>query len=137
MLSVYPVVGERLAGEGLALRDLVFVMWKDIIDAARMQVEMRAQILHRHGAALDMPAGEAASPGTVPRHFAAWLAHLPQRKIFGVAPVRCYAFAHTRQNVLKLVAGELAIIGEAFDVKIDVAIDLVCHAPGLQALNDG
>ena len=59
---------------------------------------------------------------------------LPQRKIFGIAPVRYHAFAHTRQHVLKLVAGELAIVWEAFDVKIDIAIDLICDALCLQAL---
>src|SRR5579863_2184069 len=133
---MHPVVGERLAGERFALRNFVFMMGKDVIDAARVDVEMQAKILHRHGAALDVPAGEASPPGAIPRHFAPRLSHLPQREVLRTSSILNHAFAHARQHILKLVAGELTIAGEAFDIKIDIAIDFVSYALRLQTLND-
>src|SRR5579885_1610858 len=53
---VHPVVRERLARRSFRLRDFVLVMRKDQVLAAEMDVERIAQILHRHGRALDVPA---------------------------------------------------------------------------------
>src|SRR5690606_29413083 len=49
-----------------ALSDLVFVMRKDEVLAAPMDIKCLAQVGGRHGGALDVPAGPAASPGACP-----------------------------------------------------------------------
>ena len=54
--AVKPGLDERLPRGGLALRDLVLVMGKDQVDAARMDVERRPEVGHAHGGAFDMPA---------------------------------------------------------------------------------
>ena len=63
---VHPVSGERLARVRLGLDELVFVVGKDQVEAAAMDIEMPAQVLHAHGRAFDMPAGPARSPGALP-----------------------------------------------------------------------
>ena len=60
---VEPVAGERLAGGGLGLGDLVLVVREDEVLAAPVDVEGAAQVLAGHGRALDVPAGAARSPG--------------------------------------------------------------------------
>ncbi len=59
MLGVQPVADERLAGERFGLGDLIFVMREYEIDAAGVDVERLAQILHGHHGTLDVPAGAA------------------------------------------------------------------------------
>src|SRR5579872_5179735 len=108
MLRVYPVIRKWLTRVTLALGYFVFVMGENVIDAAGMDVEMRSQVLHGHGAALDMPAGETTAPRAIPCHLASGFGCLPQRKIFRIMAVRNDAFAHACQHVLKLVAGKLA-----------------------------
>src|SRR5579864_4574916 len=64
---VQPVVRHRRAiVRTLALGDLVLVVRKDEIEPAAMDVEALAQIAFAHGGALDVPAGAAAPPGTLP-----------------------------------------------------------------------
>ena len=74
-----------------------------------------------------MPAGETTPPGTIPGHFAPLFCRFPQREIFWIMPVSIYAFAHARQHVLKLIARELTIAGEAFNVVVHVAIDFISY----------
>ena len=51
----------------LALRDLVFVVRKDQVDAAGMDVDRRlAEQPQRHRGALDVPAGAAGAGAEVP-----------------------------------------------------------------------
>ena len=57
VLRVQPVARERLPGRTLALGDLVFVVRKDQVDAAGVNVERLSEVLHAHRGALDVPAG--------------------------------------------------------------------------------
>src|SRR5579885_3472330 len=125
---MHPVVDVALAGKALALRDLVLVVRKDIIHATCMDIEMLAQVLHRHRAALDMPAGEATAPGTFPGHLAARFSGFPERKILWIVLLRILALAHTLQHVLKLIARELSIRREALDIKVNILAALVRDA---------
>src|SRR5947209_8411052 len=118
---MHPIIDELVARKTLALGNLIFVMRKDIIHAAGMQVELLAKVLDGHGAALNVPAGETTPPRTIPGHFAARFRRFPQRKIFGIMAVCIYAFAYTRQHALKLIAREFAIAREAFNIVVDVA----------------
>ena len=67
-LGVHPVAHELLARAALGLGDLVLVVDGDVVHAAAVDIERFAQVLHRHGGALDVPAGVAAAPGRVPLH---------------------------------------------------------------------
>src|SRR5258708_33402443 len=69
-LGVQPEARERLSGERLRLRDLVFMVREDQVDAARMNIERLAQILDRHDRALDVPAGAAGSELGIPERLA-------------------------------------------------------------------
>ena len=55
--------GDHLVTDGaLGLGDLVLVMGELVVIAARMDVEALAQVLHGHGRAFDVPAGESLTP---------------------------------------------------------------------------
>src|SRR5947209_20168344 len=84
-----------------------------------------------------MPAGETTSPGTIPGHFSALFCRFPQREIFWIMPFSIYAFAYACQHIFKLITGELTVAGEAVNVVVDIAIDLVGNAYGQQTCNDG
>src|SRR3546814_13200926 len=63
-----------------ALGDLVLVVREDEVLAAAMDVELRAEILHAHRRAFEVPARPPASPGTVPARQVG-RARLPQPEI--------------------------------------------------------
>ena len=50
----------------LALGDLVGVVGEGVVDAAAVDVQILAQMLHADAGALDVPAGIAHAPGGVP-----------------------------------------------------------------------
>src|SRR5258708_12823279 len=110
MLRVYPVTGKRFACIAFALSYFVLVMGKDIVDAAGMDVKMRAKILHGHGAALDMPAGETTPPGAIPCHLAIRFGHFPQGEIFRITTVGNDPFAHPRQHIFNLLPVNLTLL---------------------------
>ena len=66
MLGMQPEARERLASDGFRLRDFVFVMRKNQIDPAGVNVERFAQIAHRHGGTFDVPAGTAVTERRLP-----------------------------------------------------------------------
>ena len=83
---------ERLAGERLALRDLALVVREDQVGAAAVQVERRAELLHRHRRALDVPAGPADAERRAPRGLVGER-RLPEHEVERVAPVRIVGVA--------------------------------------------
>src|SRR2546427_9179168 len=88
-LAVQPEARERLPGRRFRLRDLVFVMRKDQIDAARVDVERFGaaalpDLLERHVGALEVPSGPTTPERRVPGRaqlLVRRLGLLPQRKI--------------------------------------------------------
>src|SRR5690349_16296024 len=83
-----------------------------------------------------MPARKTESPWAFPRHLTSRFGRFPQRKVFWVVTIRIYPFAHTCQHVFEQVSRKLPISGKAFDIIIDVAIDLVGNALRQQAFDD-
>ena len=53
--AVQPGANEALPCGRLRLRDLIFVMWEDEINAAGVQVKAFAEITHAHRRALQVP----------------------------------------------------------------------------------
>src|SRR5260370_2983533 len=85
---VYEITHERLARRALRLRNLVLMIDRDMVEAARMNIERLAEVLHRHRRALDMPSRVATSPRTVPLHQMVRLVEYPQRKVVRAFLVR-------------------------------------------------
>ncbi|MEN9991095.1 MAG: hypothetical protein RLZZ224_797, partial [Verrucomicrobiota bacterium] len=70
MRDVEPSGGEMPAAGASALSDFIFVMGKDQIDAAAVEVERFAEVLADHCRALQVPTGSAITPGRGPEIFA-------------------------------------------------------------------
>jgi len=84
VLEVKPVAHEWTAGGAFALGDFVFMMRKDQIDAAQMQIESLAEILHRHGRAFDMPTRPATADAGFPGGFALFRRGFPEGEVASV-----------------------------------------------------
>src|SRR5579862_586872 len=85
---VHEVPRERLVRRAFRLRNLVLMMHRDVIDAAGVDVDNLAEILHGHRGALDMPSRITASPRTVPLHQMIRLTEHPQREIVRAMLIR-------------------------------------------------
>ena len=67
MCAMQPKTREWLfAGRGFGLRDLVVVMYGDVLDSACMDIDLGAEGRAYHCGAFDVPAGEAFTPRAVP-----------------------------------------------------------------------
>lgn len=104
VLTVYPVADERVAGSTFALGNFVFVVRKDIVDTAGMNVEAFTEVTHAHSRAFDMPAREALTPRAGPFEKTARLGTLPEGEIGGVTFCRVGISSHTFEEVGELVA---------------------------------
>ena len=127
--AVQPVVHEGLAGGGLGLRDLVFVVREDVVLAARVDVEVRAQVLHRHGGTLDVPAGTALAQFGIPVDVPVFRAPgLPEREVAHVVLrvlVLVHAAAGPLLQSLGIQVGQPAVTREAVETEIDGSLDVV------------
>src|SRR5437763_1710475 len=74
-----PQARERLTGDSLALRALVFMMRKDEVAPVAGAVAALADACEAHGRALDVPAGSARAPRACPIELGARA--LPQREV--------------------------------------------------------
>jgi hypothetical protein len=116
---VQPETGERLAGERFRLRDLVLMVRKDEVHAARVQVERIAQVLDGHHGALDVPAGAAGADLGVPEGLAL-LGGLPQGEIARVVFfVLVGIHARAADDAAEIGVGQLAVLREAGDTEVD------------------
>ena len=131
--AVHPVVRERAAARGLALRALVLVVREHEVGAAAVDVEGKPQVLARHGRALDVPAGTAHAPGRLPRRLAG-LGGLPQREVQRVALAILHALAVGAQlavaalHLVYVAARQLAVSRERTHVEVHVAVGVVSVA---------
>ena len=108
-----------------ALCNLIFMVRKDEILAARVNVDSLAQMLARHGAALNMPAGAAGAVGAVPIGLAG-LCRLPHGKICRVLlqiVLQCMAQAAvTAFQLIQIQVRELAIFLKLARTEINIAV---------------
>src|SRR6266404_6516820 len=85
MRAMQPVVHELFSGHAFALRDLRFVVRKNVVHPAAMDVDLIAQNRSRHRAALDMPAWTARAPWRIPFYVAiVFVPRLPECEIADV-----------------------------------------------------
>ncbi len=121
-----PVVNPLPARRRLGLRDLVGVMNGNVVHPAAVNVKMLTQIVHTHGAALDVPARIAASPGGIPDHGLAleFAPGEPEDEVPGVLLVRI-RFHPGLLILLTLQQRELPVIGKLCGVEVDVSAGVV------------
>ena len=117
-----PEVHERFSGQSFGLRDFVLVMRKDEVFAASVQIESVSQFLHRHGRALNVPAGTSRPDRTLPERLPR-LGSLPKGE---VASVVFFVFIHVNPRAIfhsgKVFFRKLAVGGKTCDAKVIRAI---------------
>ena len=117
-----PIVHKRLAGEGFALGQLVFVMREGQVEAAAVDVEGGTEVFHAHGGAFDVPAGAALAPGRIPGRLAG-LGGLPQSEIRRVTLAGLLDGAGAGFLFFDAAVRELSVVGILGDFEVDIAID--------------
>ena len=133
-----PKRGQRLAIGGFALGNFIFVMRKNVVHTAGVNVETGAEIFLAHGRAFDMPAGASAPPGRIPSHVSIlFIPRLPKSEISDIflivfIGVDAYAAPHARA----VQTGQLSIAGPAINAEINGSVfGLICVAALHQAGN--
>ena len=132
MFHMYPEARKRLVRRPLALRDLVFVMREDQVDATRVNIDRRlAQEPQRHRRAFEMPPGPSRWIDHVPARLSR-LARLPQHEVAGVLlrvviGIDASAVLHS----LFVEMRELPVVGHGRDLEIDGSVaDVGMAVPG-------
>src|SRR5579885_2025103 len=101
-------------------------MRKDQINAAGMDIELFAEVFRCHSGALDMPAGEANTPGAGPVHLSRGIAMLPERevlwRVFILRDLHLLPTMTARAQLLDRIARKSAVAGEAAHIVVDVAV---------------
>src|SRR3989338_4284618 len=102
------------------LRDLVVVMNRNVLDAARVDVDLPAEDRAYHGGAFYVPAGEAGTPWTLPADLFL-RGRFPKQKICRM-PFILRSDARARFQPIQLYVSEFAVIGKLRRVEINVAL---------------
>src|ERR1700693_318319 len=120
MRTMKPVAHKFLAGDAFTLRDLGFVMRKNVIDAAAVNVDLIAEQRGGHCAAFDVPARAAATPRTFPADVAIFfIPRFPKREIANVLlVVFVVLYAAGRLQLGEIEMGELPVIRKFINAKI-------------------
>ena len=122
-LSVEPVLNPgRLACGGLALGDLIAVVYGDVVDTPTVDVELLSEVLHAHGAALNMPARIPPSPWRVPQHglMLELRAGEPEYKIVGILLIGIDSDSGTCLQILPHLSGEFSEVGRFSHIEVDI-----------------
>ena len=112
---VHPVARHLVGAMGAAgLRDLVFMVREDEVEATAMDIEGLAQMMLRHDRALDVPAGTAmdrpAIEDTIPARLMVF-GLLPENEIGGRLLVVLDVDARTGLLLVELAVRQFAIVG--------------------------
>src|SRR5438876_1878485 len=95
---------------------------KDQVEPAEMDLELRTEELLCHCGALDVPAGTPAAPGRVPGGVLTFFRRLPEGE---VARVLLEGARVVVLELLRPLARQAAVLGEASDAEVDVTACLV------------
>ena len=113
---VQPEIRKAVTG-GTGLGYLILVMWKHQICSTAVNIELRAEVLVRHGHAFGMPTGAAAAPRCRPRRLTGFSA-LPEGEVALVPLAGAHSLALV--NIVDPVPGEPAVVGDTPYVEVDV-----------------
>ena len=98
----------------------------DVVGTAAVNIEGRAIVLHGHGGAFNVPAGETNAPRAVPFHGALLVlrAELPQSEVGGVL-LFAHVDAATLAQVFHVEAGKVGIARELEAIEVDAVAGAV------------
>ena len=136
---MHPPVAPLVPEVRLALRDLVGMVGEGVVNAAAVDVQVFAQMLHRDARAFDVPAGIADAPGGIP--FQRLVLKLgfgkPEHKVIAVPLVRVLfdPLAHADVQVVRVKVVEDVIALQLRGVEIHVAAGKI-GIPGVHQLAD-
>ena len=107
-------------------------MREDVVDAPGVDVELRAEVAHRHRGALEVPAREPVAPSRRrPFQEAALAGAFPEREVRVVPLVRFDVAAMPGPQVVEGVAGQRAVARERRDRVVHVALGRGVGVPGV------
>ena len=130
---VQPPAGELPPGAA-RLGQLVLVMGKAQVEPAAVNVEAGAEVLLRHGGALDVPARTPTAPGRIPPGVLIGFPRFPEREVPGILlPVPRLLGDHS----LALDARKTAVLRESRDAVVHVAARLVREPARHQLAREG
>ncbi|MPM45711.1 hypothetical protein SDC9_92402 [bioreactor metagenome] len=133
--EIAPVVAEI----GLALGNLVGMMRKGVVDAAAMDIQILAQMLHGDSGALDVPAGIAHAPGRVPfqRLILKFGLGEPEDKIVFVplVDILLHALPDAHRQIVRVVVIEHVVPLQLGGVEIHIAARRI-RVPGIHQSGD-
>ena len=139
MEDVHPPVAPLVAQAALGLGDLVGVVGEGVVDAAAVDVQVLAQVLHGDGRALDMPPRVAHTPGGIPLEGLILELGLgePEDKVVLIAlvGVLLHALPDAHGQVLGVVVVEDIVALQLGGIEVHVAPGLVGVA-GVDELGD-
>src|SRR5579872_1411567 len=109
-----PVFHVSLAGQSFCLSDLVVVVYRDVIDATGMDIDLAPEELEDHRGALDMPARKPGAPGGIPFLLAgaALRRELPEREVMRVVLFRILCDPSAILKAREVYAAKLPIAGK-------------------------
>ena len=117
---VAPDTRELPAKGTFALGDLVLVVREHQVHAARVDIELCAQVRVGHGGALDVPTGAALAPGTLEAPLAL-AAPLPKCEVGSLLFEFTDLHARALFELIELAAGQLAVVGKGAHTKVHIA----------------
>jgi hypothetical protein len=108
--------------DAAALGDLVLMMREDEVDATAVDVEIRAEILLRHGGAFDVPAGATLlAPGARPARRLG-VAGFPKHEVGRVLLVAGHIDPRAGDLFVAILVGEPAVVGPGRHVEQHVSV---------------
>jgi len=117
---VEPVLREGFARGALGLGDLVFVVRKDQVLPAPVDIKGLAEEVGAHDGAFNVPPRPSLPPGAVPPGLP-FLARLPEGEIEGVLLFLARSDAGPRHHLVEIAARKFAVAPEVLHGEIHVA----------------
>ena len=119
---MHPVFDKRfLPVKAFGLGDLILMMREDQVLSAAVNIDLFAQIFHRHGGAFDMPAGPALSPGAFPGRFARF-GGFPEGEVHGMFFLFADLDSGSGHHHIQGAVGKLAVVGILGHPEINAAV---------------
>ena len=108
----------------LALRNLIFVMRKNEVHTARVNVNRFAEVFVRHCTALNVPAGTSLAPGAFPIRLALFFC-FPNGEIHRIFLFFADFNSCACLKIFERLMRKFAVIRKLFNVEINVAVNSI------------
>src|SRR3989344_5013844 len=133
MRTMQPEARKRFLTRGrFGLGDLVIVMYRNVLDPSRVDVDLLAEDGTYHRGAFDVPTRETLAPRGIPTQFRVVL---PEDEIGRITLLVVRGDARAFLQILKIDIAELPVIREAARIEIDAVFSRICVAFLLERLD--